>query len=819
MLNTYTLDTRVVLAGLNHLHQELQDESKNIGTGLCYSLSCIAGKLLSLFTKHWDEKSEPSTESLNFSWDSVQDFQNIFLQTCSVLAQSCDAQFIDNLSKWTNEVSSFRDSHHKDTNWESIAQSLEIINDIFAFCTTSLIEYQLEVLQKWLLCTQGAVNWTLAQECTNDTLEILKTCWDSCEIIKQQVQALNDNVAHFVPDLSINIKFDFHELPQVLCETEELQRQLMCTGKLDQTEKTSENMLKAQTTESIMLLPLSKTLISHIIKGNLWIISDLFSSGDKSLQHFTSQLLATFVLPWDATSPQRLPRAGQHERHNTQESSTSAASEGDTAMNVMLPNELCIPMTEHLLELVGTKKRKVIESLKTDTLRTIGRLLSNERITQALLESHTDERKGQNSTSPLNNLVGMLTEEGPVKLLALRILMSIAHVERFRHPLFDTVGVEPFARVFKSGFVHTGATTTTEEEKQTSKGSGTLSSSGGSEDIEDENMKERKTESEVESACVAVAAQILADFCSEEECLLAVKKQHVLPALIEFARHGEIVVFRRIQPEDLDVSAAVGRGVYATVHRGVWKGREVAVKVFDEGSLEFRFEDFLQEISLLSICRHPNLLHMYGAVVCASQSARSQFMIVSELLSVSVKQLLRENGPLGTAQALDFGTQVARGMRYLHALGMIHRDLKCANLLIDRHTQTVRICDFGLSRFVNNTVMTACAGTPKWEAPECLDSTVYTTAADVYSFGMTLWEMATAEEPFPAVSNIFELKKLVCDKKKRPTLPAGLHPLLRELIRACWSATPKKRPTFAQIVQQLDNFAALTAAQQQQQRQ
>ena len=486
----------------------------------------------------------------------------------------------------------------------------------------------------------------------------------------------------------------------------------------------------------------------------------------------------------------------------------------------MLPNELCIPMTEHLLTLLGTKQWKVIESLKTDTLRTVGKLLSNERITQALLESHGDEKKGAESNPPLNNLIGVLTEEAPVKLLALRILMDIAHVERFRRSLFDTVGVEPFARVFKSGFVCTGKATAAEDTtkgKHSSKGSGTLSSSGGSEDIEDEDMKERKTESEVESACVAVAAQILADFCSEEECLLAVKKQHVLPALIEFARHGEIVVFRRIQPEDLDVGTAVGRGVYATVHRGTWKGRDVAVKVFDEGSLEFRFEDFLQEISLLSICRHPNLLHMYGAVVCASPSARSQFMIVSELLSVSVKQLLRENGPLGTAQALDFGTQVARGMRYLHALGMIHRDLKCANLLIDRRTQTVRICDFGLSRFVNNTVMTACAGTPKWEAPECLDSTVYTTAADVYSFGMTLWEMATAEEPFPAVSNIFELKKLVCDKKKRPALPAGLHPLLRELIKACWSATPKKRPTFAQIVQQLDNFAALSAAQQQHQ--
>lgn len=99
--------------------------------------------------------------------------------------------------------------------------------------------------------------------------------------------------------------------------------------------------------------------------------------------------------------------------------------------------------------------------------------------------------------------------------------------------------------------------------------------------------------------------------------------------------------------------------------------------------------------------------------------------------------------------------------------------------------------------------MTMCAGTPKWEAPECLESGNYTTNADVYSFAIVLWEMLTAQEPYNDIRTIFELKKQICDKKRRPDIPSSCPSWLRELMKACWHPIPKKRPTFEQIVERL----------------
>lgn len=95
------------------------------------------------------------------------------------------------------------------------------------------------------------------------------------------------------------------------------------------------------------------------------------------------------------------------------------------------------------------------------------------------------------------------------------------------------------------------------------------------------------------------------------------------------------------------------------------------------------------------------------------------------------------------------------------------------------------------------------AGTPKWEAPEVLVAKKgirhYTNAADVYSFAMTLYEMITGHDPFVDVHDIFELKKLVVDKHKRPKIPKSTPSKLGKLITECWDKNPEKRPSFEEI--------------------
>lgn len=290
----------------------------------------------------------------------------------------------------------------------------------------------------------------------------------------------------------------------------------------------------------------------------------------------------------------------------------------------------------------------------------------------------------------------------------------------------------------------------------------------------------------------------------------------------EDVRYNEVYAAKPfvINYDQISFKKVLGRGACATVHECEWLHVPVAVKVFNDGhgdaagieKLSTADEerrkaivgDYVEEFWLLLQIRHPNcLLYMgicFEPVVC----------IVTELYSGgSVSNYLHGPNPrkFTPQQALDMISGVARGMLYLHASSppILHRDLKASNILINRTITHCVICDFGLSsQFVADASRDSKAGmgvgTPYTMAPEVMQGQPYTPAADIYSFGIVMYEMFTGRFPFPDMKPV-QLMYTVT-QGKRPAFHDGdnVPVTLRELIQSCWSQNPGDRPKFEDIV-------------------
>ncbi|CAM9942732.1 unnamed protein product [Sphacelaria rigidula] len=212
---------------------------------------------------------------------------------------------------------------------------------------------------------------------------------------------------------------------------------------------------------------------------------------------------------------------------------------------------------------------------------------------------------------------------------------------------------------------------------------------------------------------------------------------------------------------EIELKSVIGSGAFATVFRGIYrykvgqrgepdKKMEVAVKKLvggGGGPMEKTLKDFKTECVLLSRLKHRNIIALVGAtthpVTCVMQyCSRGNLMVLLDDRSVDLSWKMKRQ------MMLD----VATGMQYLHCQNpvIIHRDLKSLNVLIDENWVT-KVTDFGLSRFKATSVsekMTGQAGTYHWMAPEVINSQHYTEKADVFSYGIILWEIFTRAIPY-----------------------------------------------------------------------
>lgn len=149
--------------------------------------------------------------------------------------------------------------------------------------------------------------------------------------------------------------------------------------------------------------------------------------------------------------------------------------------------------------------------------------------------------------------------------------------------------------------------------------------------------------------------------------------------------------------------------------------------------------------------------------------------------------------------------EIARGMNYLHtfATPVLHRDLKSLNILMDEGFRP-KIADFGWTRKMAEK-MTGKIGTYQWMAPEVIKSQKYTEKADVFSFAIILWEIASREPPYRNVGGA-QVSLDVVNNDLRPQIPKNTPEPFAKLMKRCWERFPEKRPGFKEIIRDVESM-------------
>ncbi|KAK6118843.1 hypothetical protein DH2020_047410 [Rehmannia glutinosa] len=211
----------------------------------------------------------------------------------------------------------------------------------------------------------------------------------------------------------------------------------------------------------------------------------------------------------------------------------------------------------------------------------------------------------------------------------------------------------------------------------------------------------------------------------------------------------------------------------ANLYKGLFRSQDVAIKVFKTESLNGDLQRSLHKRKVRT--------KMWYNLLVRVQDLRSYASLL---------------GVFKLPAILKVAVDVSKGMSYLHQNNIIHRDLKAANLLMDEN-EVVKIADFGVARVqLQSGVMTAETGTYRWMAPEVIEHKPYNHKADVFSFGIVLWELLTGKAAVGVVQ-----------KGLRPTIPRHTHPLVVELLERCWQQEPSLRPEFSEIVDILQYMA------------
>eukprot|EP01122_Echinamoeba_exundans_P003417 TRINITY_DN13520_c0_g1_i1.p1 TRINITY_DN13520_c0_g1~~TRINITY_DN13520_c0_g1_i1.p1 ORF type:complete len:2607 (+),score=540.72 TRINITY_DN13520_c0_g1_i1:119-7939(+) len=267
--------------------------------------------------------------------------------------------------------------------------------------------------------------------------------------------------------------------------------------------------------------------------------------------------------------------------------------------------------------------------------------------------------------------------------------------------------------------------------------------------------------------------------------------------------------------DDLAIEKQIGRGGFAIVYKGLYKGEVVAIKKLEvkdddpDGSEEDSayakaFAEFRKEAFIMTQITDPHCVVLKG--VCLDPFALiTEFVPYGDLYSIVNKP---DKFPMDWNLRLKIALDMAKGMQFMHAQQppIIHNDLKTPNVLMMSLDSTAPVCakvsDFGLSMQVSK-MYKRLVDNPVWTAPEIMMGQTYTERADVYAYGVMLWELLERKQYFSHVPFNSDLEIRVMAGERSP-ITQDCMPEFEKLIRMCWDQTPSRRPDFPTIVKILE---------------
>ncbi|CAL9061396.1 unnamed protein product [Musa banksii] len=241
----------------------------------------------------------------------------------------------------------------------------------------------------------------------------------------------------------------------------------------------------------------------------------------------------------------------------------------------------------------------------------------------------------------------------------------------------------------------------------------------------------------------------------------------------------------------------LGSGSYGKVYEGISDdGVFFAIKevsLLDQGiNAPLQLE---QEVALLSQFEHENIVQYYG-----TDKEESKLFIFLELVTQGSLASLYQKYHLRDTQVSSYTWQILHGLNYLHERNVVHRDIKCANILVHANG-SVKLADFGLAKEITKfDMLKSCKGSVYWMAPEVVNpKKTYGPACDIWSLGCTVLEMLTRQIPYPSLEWTQALFKI--GHGEQPPIPNYLSRDARDFISKCVKVNPDDRPSASQLLE------------------